>query len=200
MPTTSRTRLSEALHDLASTNGVTHFGTLKIGLIGRSRIDIHRDLIRPLREVVRAYGYVRCDLPRRAKLEKSHLPYLIGVIEKRDRSGSYDPHLHYFIRLKHDEEPLYRGFLRSRYGRDCTKGAVALPAHIHLPNTPASMRPYLFPVEVPAFARPTRPLIQRRDATPTFDLQPLTSDWRRATAYIVKQSLSPDIISHLDFL
>ena len=199
MPVISRRRLGDGLHDLASANGATHFGTLKIGLIGRSRIDIHRELIRPLREVTREYARLRFDLPRRAKLDASHFPFMVGVIEKRDRAGSFDPHLHYFIRLETDEEPLYRGFLRSRFGRDCTKGAVALPAHVHLPETPASMRPYVFPIEVPVHVRPTRPLIFRRDATPTFDLQPLESDWRRATAYIVKQSLSPDIITHLDF-
>ena len=201
MPTLPRRSVvADALHDFAETGGATHFGTLKLGLIGRSRIDLHRELLRPLAVVIRTYGYARSDLPKRATLEAEHLPFLVGVIERNDRAGSLDPHLHYFIRLRPNEEPLYRGFLRSRFGRDCTKGAASLPAFTHPEGTPAEMRQFLIPTAVSVLARPTRPLIKRPDATPTFDLQPLRSDWRRATSYSVKQSRTPDIITHLELL
>ena len=201
MPTTHRrAAVADALHDLAEANGVTHFGTLKLGLIGRSRIDVHRELLKPCAVVIREYGYDRSDLPNRSTLEAGHLPFLVGVAERFDRAGSLDPHLHYFIRLRSNEEPRYRGFLRSRFGRDCTDGACRLTALTHAAGTPAGMRELVLPTEVSLLARPTRPLIKRRDATPTFDLQPLSSGWRRATNYVVKQSLSPDIITHLELL
>ena len=195
-----RSALADALYDLAEANGVTHFGTLKLGLIGRSRIDTHRDLLRPLAVVIRTYGRDRSDLPKRSPLKVEHLPFLVGVAERYDRAGSLDPHLHYFIRLRADEEPRYRGFLRSRFGQDRTRGADSLIALAHPPGEPAHIRPFVFPSEIAVSDRPIRPLIMRRDATPSFDLQPLRTDWRRAAAYSVKQSLTPIIISHLDFL
>lgn len=195
-----RNAVADALHDFAETNGVTHFGTLKLGLIGRSRIDVHRELLKPLAVVLQTYGYDRSDLPNRSALKADHLPFLVGVVERFDRAGSIDPHLHYFIRLRPDEEPLYRGFLRSRFGRDCTEGAGGLIALGHPAGTPAEMRQFLRPTDVSILARPARPLIKRRDATPTFDLQPLSSDWRRAANYVVKQSLTPDFITHLELL
>ncbi|MDQ8027170.1 MAG: hypothetical protein REJ23_00470 [Brevundimonas sp.] len=201
MPATHRRAdVANALYDLAETNGVTHFGTLKLGLIGRSRIDVHRELLKPLAVVIREYGYDRSDLPNRSTLEAGHLPFLVGVAERFDRAGSLDPHLHYFIRLRPNEEPRYRGFLRMRFGRDCTAGAGRMTALAHAPGTPAGMRQFLLAPEVSLLARATRPLIKRRDATPTFDLQPLSSDWRRAATYVVKQSLTPDIITHLELL
>ncbi|CAN7415806.1 hypothetical protein [Brevundimonas sp. LjRoot202] len=150
--------------------------------------------------VLREYGYDRSDLPHRSTLEADHLPFLVGVAERYDRAGSLDPHLHYFVRLRPDEEPRYRGFLRSRFGRDCSDGAGGLKALTHPAGIPAQMRQFLLPTEVSLLARPIRPLIRRRDATPTFDLQPLSSDWRRAATYIVKQSITPDIITHLELL
>lgn len=201
MPTPHRrVALADALHDLAEANGATHFGTLKLGLIGRSRIDVHRELLKPLSVVIREYGYDRSDLPNRSTINAGHLPFLVGVAERFDRAGSLDPHLHYFIRLRSNEELRYRGFLRTRFGRDCTEGAGRLTALAHAPGTPAEMRQFLLPSEVSLLARPTRPLIKRRDATPTFDLQPLSGDWRRAATYVVKQSLTPDIITHLELL
>ncbi|RZI99632.1 MAG: hypothetical protein EON90_10815 [Brevundimonas sp.] len=196
----SRFAIANALHQLAEANGVTHFGTLKIGLLGRSSIDVHRELLRPLAVVVRAYARYRSDVCKRAMLRADHLPFIVGVAERFDRAGSVDPHLHYFVRLEHDEEPFYRGFLRSRFGRDDTDQAGLLPAFTHPPGTQARMREFLIPTEVSSTARPPRPLIKRRDAAPTFDLQPLSTDWRRATNYVVKQSLSPEIITHLDLL
>lgn len=195
-----RAAIADALYDLAETNGVTHFGTLKLGLVGRSTIDLHRELLKPLAVVLREYGYDRSDLPHRSTLEADHLPFLVGVAERYDRAGSLDPHLHYFVRLRPDEEPRYRGFLRSRFGRDCSDGAGGLKALTHPAGIPAQMRQFLLPTEVSLLARPIRPLIRRRDATPTFDLQPLSSDWRRAATYIVKQSITPDIITHLELL
>lgn len=201
MPSTyRRAAIAEALYDLAETNGVTHFGTLKLGLVGRSKIDVHRELLKPLAVVLRTYGYDRSHLPNRSVLKADHLPFLVGVAERYDRAGSLDPHLHYFVRLRHDEEPRYRGFLRSRFGRDCTERAGGLKALTYPAGLPAEMRQFLFPTEVSILARPTRPLIRRRDATPTFDLQPLSSDWRRAAHYVVKQSITPDIITHLELL
>jgi hypothetical protein len=195
-----RSAIADALHDLAEANGVTHFGTLKLGLVGRSRLDVHRELLKPLAVVLRTYGYDRSDLPNRSILNVEHLPFLVGVVERFDRAGSLDPHLHYFVRLRPDEEPRYRGFLRSRFGRDCTEGAGRLTALTHPAGTPAEMRQFLLPTEISILARPSRPIITRRDASPTFDLQPLSSDWRRAADYVVKQTLTPDIITHLELL
>ncbi|CAN5213126.1 hypothetical protein BH10PSE2_BH10PSE2_11890 [soil metagenome] len=187
-----------ALHDIATENGVTHFGTLKIGLLGRSRIDINRELIRPLGEVVRAYARDRNNLSKRTAVKKSDLPFIVGTVELRDKAGSLDPHLHYFVRLRPDEEPRYRGFLRTRFGRDCTKGAEALPALAHPPGTSADWRPWLLPYAIPADGRPIHPIILRRDAEPTFDLQQLYDDGLRAATYSAKQGSGSEIVSHLD--
>ena len=201
MPYAPRRRsIGCALHEFANENGATHFGTLKIGLVGRSRIDPHRDLLRPLAVVMREYGRDRCDLPNRTKVEAAHLPFLAGVVEKYDRAGSLDPHLHYFIALEPDEEPRYRGFLRRRFGHDATVGAAGLSAVAYDPGTPAQMRAFIFPTPVEVSHSTIRRIIARRDAKPTFDLQPLRSDWERAATYSAKQSTAPDIITHLDLL
>lgn len=200
MPSPHRSsEFADALYDLAESNGVTHFGTLKLGLIGRSKIDLHRELLRPLAVVFRTYGRDRSELSKRSRPTADHLPFLVGVVERYDRAGSLDPHLHYFIRLRLGEEPHYRGFLRARFGRDHTKGAEGLAALTHPPGTPARMR-FFRPDSVCALSRPGRPLITRPDATPTFDLQPLRGDWRRAISYSIKQSSTSEIISHLDLL
>lgn len=194
-----RKKFAHALLQLAQDNEVTHWGTLKIGLIGRSRIDTDRELLKPLGEVVRAYSRVRNNLPNRARVEKHHLPFMVGTVEQYDRAGSLDPHLHYFIRLRKDEEPRYRGFLRSRFGRDCTDGAASLPAYAHPPETSADWSPWLYPEIVLSDGRPSRPIIKRLDARPTFDLQALYDDGFRAANYAVKQGKASDIVSHLDF-
>jgi hypothetical protein len=187
-----------ALHDMARDNSVTHFGTLKIGLIGRSRIDPHRDLVRPLGEVLRAYARDRNELSRRTAVRKSDLPFMVGTLELRDRAGSLDPHLHYFIRLRPNEEPRYRGFLRTRFGSDRTKGADSLPAYAYPPGTSVDWRPWIFPNPVSSEIRPARPIILRRDAAPTFDLQALSDGGLRAALYSVKQGRGSEIVSHLD--
>lgn len=187
-----------ALHHIAKENGATHFGTLKIGLIGRPRIDIDRELLRPLGEVLRAYARDRNTLPNRATVKRTDLPFIIGTAERYDRAGSLDPHLHYFIRLRTDEEPRYRGFLRSRFGRDCTRSAASLSAYAHPSGTSADWKDLLLPHAVGAEDRPVRPIITRRDAAPTFDLQWLHDDGFRAATYSMKQGRGSEIVSHLD--
>lgn len=195
-----RRNVGEALHEFARENGATHFGTLKVGLIGRARIDMHRDLLRPLGIVLREYGRDRRDLPKRATVEASDVPFLAGVVEQYDRAGSLDPHLHYFISLESGEEPRYRGFLRRRFGRDATMGAASLPAVAYEPFTRADMRPFIFPTPVSVSTPPVRRIIARRDAQPSFDLQQLSDDWEGAASYSAKQSSTPDIITHSELL
>ncbi|MFC0634342.1 hypothetical protein [Brevundimonas balnearis] len=195
-----RAAYAALIEDVAEEQGATHWGVLKIGYLGWPHVDVERDLLKPLRVLFRQYGYVRSGLRKRASLAAEHLAPVVGAVELYDKAGNHDPHLNYFITLGPDEEPRWRGFLRERFGRDATHGADVLEAVVCPAGTDWRLRPFL-PLE-PIANRPRapRPIIHRGAVEPSFDLQRLRSDWRRAASYSVKQASTDTILTHNDFL
>lgn len=195
-----RSAYADLLNNTAEEYGATHWGVMKIGYLGRPRISVDRDLIKPLSVVFREYARDRCDLPKRERPKLEHMAPLVGVVELYDRTGNHDPHFNYFIALRPGEEPRYRGFLRLRFGRDATRDAETLEAI----SCPAGVghvgRFFECHHPVPNYARAPRPMIHRGGVEPSFDLQPLRSDWRRAGTYSVKQYTTDQILTHKDLL
>lgn len=182
--------------EYAMENGCNHFLTLKPGLIGRSKIDEQRDCLNPISVVFREYARYRNALPRRAVLELSHFPFFVGAIEKRDRFGNLDPHLHCYIALEEGEEPFLRGFLRDRFGRDATRDGEALDAFVYVPGCSEHSPRVFGPKRVNIEDKPTRRIILRSDAKPSFDLQALGDDVCGLGRYIMKKYDTLDVVTH----
>jgi hypothetical protein len=189
---------AELLINQAEDRNATNWGVLKIGYLGRPGVCLQRDLIKPLGILMRAYAQDRHDLPKRRRPSLMDMPPLVGAVEPYDKAGNFDPHLNFFITLKPDEEPRFRGFLRLRFGRDATKGADRLRATAYAPGTDRRWRHLDCEEQVPNLKLAPRPVLQRGMVEPSFDLQTLRSDWKRAAEYSVKQSATDTIVTEAD--
>lgn len=177
-------------------NKATHFLTLKMGMICRAYVDTRRHVVSPISVVFREYARCRNALPKRVRVELEHLPFLVGAIERTDRFGNLDPHLHAFISLEDGEEPYLRGFLRDRFGRDCTGDAATLDAFVHIPNDEMFSPRVFGPKRIGVTDRPSRRIILRNDVDPSFDLQKLGENPEYVGRYIMKKSDTVDVITH----
>jgi hypothetical protein len=198
---------ADAIYAFAKANAVTHFATLKVGLIGRHDINITRDLLEPISVLMKEFARDRCMIPRRAPLRPEHFPFLCGVVEQFDYRGARDPHFHFFMKLDPGEEPRCRGLFRQRWGKDATKGGERLPALAFPAGTEADMKSIMLPEIVPYTpGTPPRTVVkrgksgpERHTVRPSFDLQLLQADWQGAARYMVKQPCT-DLIVHTHLL
>ncbi len=191
----SRQRLGESLAEWAIRERANHFLTLQPGLFGRSIRDADGNVLQTLGNLFKDYARLRRELPRRYVIARDDLPCILGVLERFDGFGNAAPHLHCFIALDPEEEPLLRGYLRSMFGSDKTEGAGTLPAIVRdKGHVLARGEPKSVPVDFPTKLR----LVGHWNSNPTFDLQPISRSPEKVGRYMTKQFRSPDIITHLD--
>lgn len=193
-----RREFGASIAEFALANEATHFCTLKPGIHGLSHFDSDRELRPVVGAFFRDYARVRNSIPWRREIAAGDLPFIIGVAERFDRFGNIDPHFHFMIALREDEDALLRGFARKRWGVDMTEGAEDLLAIAPPAGVAPAMRDFLFPEAVPLHTSPRSWLFQGSRYSPSFDLQPITSTPKRVGMYMTKQANDPTIWNHLE--
>ena len=152
-------------HDWARESGATHTLTVTLGVWPSRTFDPEASFRPELKKLFRAITHEVRGVPKRhLHAVKAHeVPWFAGMVERTTRSGADFPHIHGYIALDRDEEPLMRGVLRTRWGKDEDSH---LPAHVY--------DAWGLSVDAPSESLARRAVFKRPGCEPSFCLRPLS--------------------------